>query len=148
MRRYTTVLITLLLLSALTLSTACSKAGGGALAGAGVGGAAGALTFKNKALGAALGGGAGLIAGYMIGNEMDKADLRKLQQVAETGKSGVPLAWVNPDSNKSYRAIPGPATLNADGLTQRNIDLVSPGGNVIHATWTRDEYGEWFLAER
>ena len=129
-------------------STACSKAGGGALAGAGLGAAAGALTFKNKKLGAMMGGGAGLILGYMVGNSMDMADARQVQNVAETSRSGVPMQWKNSSTGRSYQATAGPATLNADGLIQRNIDIVAPDGRVMRATWCRDEFGEWFLAER
>lgn len=127
---------------------ACSKASGGAVAGAGLGATAGALTFKNKKLGALLGGGAGLIAGYFVGNEFDKYDARQVQNIAETSRSGVPMSWQNPTTGRAYQATAFPAQLNSDGLVQRNIDIIAPDGRITHATWVRDEFGEWFLAER
>lgn len=149
MNRAIKLILTLLLFSSsLVITSACSKAGGGAVAGAGVGGAVGALTSKNKVLGGAIGAGAGMVLGYAIGNELDKADARKVQEVAEHGKSNVPVQWTNPNTGRSYQATAAPAQLNADGLIQRDIDLVSPGGTIIKATWIRDDQGEWYLAER
>ncbi len=58
-----------------------SKAGTGALIGAGAGAGLGAIIGHNShgrtASGAAIGAGVGAISGALIGNEMDKADRRK-----------------------------------------------------------------------
>ena len=151
MKRRTLDILTLLMLCfSLVITSSCSKAGGGAVMGAGLGGTAGALLYKkNPLLGAAAGAAAGMILGYGAGNSWDLSDLKKTQAVAEYGKSGVPMAWTNPNTNKSYRAIPEPAQLNSDGLISRNIDLVSPGGTITKATWLRDEVtSEWYLSER
>ncbi len=149
MNRFLIVLAVLLLLSFCLGTVACSKAGGGALTGAGVGAAAGALLSKNKVLGGAIGAGAGLIIGYAIGNEMDKADMAKVKDTVNSGRSGVPVSWANPDTGRTYQATPRPASLNAEGLVTRNVDLMTPDGQIMHATWVRDPvWGEWDLVER
>lgn len=137
----------LLLISVGTSS--CSKAGGGALTGASLAGAAGALLSKNKLLGGAMGAGAGLIIGYAIGNEMDKVDMARIKGAVDSGRSGVPVVWTNTNSGRSYQAIPHPASINAEGLVTRNVDLMTPDGQIMHATWVRDPFwGDWDLVER
>ena len=57
-----------------------SKAGNGALIGAGAGALAGGIIGNQShhaAGGAAIGAGAGALGGYLIGNEMDKSDAKK-----------------------------------------------------------------------
>lgn len=77
-------IIPLILICFLAAGYGCANkaqqgAGVGALAGATIG----ALTFKDKMLGAAVGAGVGTLMGYIVGNEWDKADEAKVQAALE-----------------------------------------------------------------
>jgi len=91
-----------------------SGAGIGALAGATIG----ALTFNNKATGAAVGAGIGALMGYVVGNEWDKKDEQKVSQTLENNHSGQTSSWTNPDTGKSYSATPSPAYVNQGQVCQ------------------------------
>lgn len=66
-----------LLLGVLVVGGCQTKAQTGAATGALLGAGTGAILGKGK--GAAIGAGAGAVGGYMIGNEMDKQDMRQDQ---------------------------------------------------------------------
>lgn len=124
--------------------TAIGAAAGG-LAGNAIGGRAGnrlAGTF----IGAALGG----LLGNRIGAALDDEDRRLAyaaqMQALETGPSGAPVAWRNPDSGRYGNVVPGPVyeingapcrqythTLYIDGgpQTERGAACRNPDG-----TWT------------
>ena len=87
-------------------------AGVGTLAGATIG----ALTSKNKGLGAVIGAGIGGLIGYAIGNEMDKNDKAQIGKALEEQPSGKPLAWRNPDTGSSYEATPGTPYMQQDKI--------------------------------
>ncbi len=67
-----------------------NKAQQGATVGGLAGATIGALTFKDKLLGAAVGAGVGVLMGYIVGNEWDKHDEAKLQKTLETNNPGRP----------------------------------------------------------
>jgi outer membrane lipoprotein SlyB len=73
------ILCVVLLLGMLVVEGCATKAQTGAATGAVLGGATGALLGKGK--GAAIGAGAGAVGGYLIGNEMDKQDMKQDQAV-------------------------------------------------------------------
>src|SRR3984957_19807524 len=78
--------------------------------------AVGAVT--GGVIGAAVGG----LFGNRIGAAMDDEDRRRAyaaqMQALETGPSGAPVAWRNPDSGRYGNVVPGPA-YQASGATCR-----------------------------
>lgn len=84
-----------------------SGAGIGALAGAVVGSQLG--PSSNRGENAIIGAALGAFLGYAIGNEMDKQDRLRLNDVYEKGPSNRTTSWVNPDSGNQYRVTPKPA---------------------------------------
>jgi surface antigen len=84
-------------------------AGAGALIGNAVGGAAG-----NRAVGTLAGAAIGGMLGNRIGAAMDDEDKRRAYaaqvQALESGPSGAPVAWRNPDSGRYGSIVPGPAS--------------------------------------
>ena len=119
---------------------------GGAAAGAIIGQAIGHDT-EATLLGAAIGG----LLGYIVGNEMDKADLRELNHVYERGVSNRPSSWVNPDTGNRYTVVPQPAY--TDPNTRRvcrkaEIEALIDGKmQKTYATACRDAYGHWQLQQ-
>ena len=81
--------------------------GAGASAGNAVGAAAGSRAAGTMA-GAALGG----FLGNRIGAALDDDDKRRAYaaqvQALDTGPSGAPVAWRNPDSGRYGNVVPGP----------------------------------------
>ncbi|GIK80834.1 MAG: glycine zipper 2TM domain-containing protein [Pseudorhodoplanes sp.] len=121
----------------------------GALAGAAIGSQIGGGTGERVAAGVA-----GALIGGMIGNRigaaMDDEDKRRAYEAQmaalESGPSGAPVAWRNPDSGRYGSVVPGPAydrrgakcrdfthTIYIDGRPQtaRGIACRNPDG-----TWT------------
>lgn len=113
-------------------------AAGGALIGQAIGGNTGATL-----IGAAIGGG----LGYMIGNEMDKDDRRRLNSVYEQGPSNQRSEWSNPDNGRHYAVTPQPAY--QDQSTRRicrraDVEAFIDGKReTTYTTACRNEYGEW-----
>ncbi|MGL1860924.1 MAG: glycine zipper domain-containing protein [Pseudodesulfovibrio sp.] len=150
------VMTLLLLVSLMTGLAACQTTGAqnaatiGSLAGATLG----ALTFKNKVSGAAIGGGAGLLVGYIVGNEMDKYDAydqQQLTQTLETAPSGRTTTWTNPDTYTQYEATPEPPRRRHDGRIERDVTLEMrmPDGEyeTVYAKAYRQSDGSWQLAQ-
>ncbi|CCH50380.1 glycine zipper domain-containing protein [Pseudodesulfovibrio piezophilus] len=133
------------------LATGFGCAANRAQQGASVGGLAGAtigaLTFKNKLLGAAVGAGVGVLMGYIVGNEWDKSDEQKVQRVLETTKSGETTSWQNPDTGESYSATPDLPYM-ADNKVYRDIVIKDEkeGHTVMAKAW-RDDHGVWHLKQ-
>src|SRR5205814_6077737 len=92
-------------------------AGAGALIGNAVGGAAG-----NRAVGTLAGAAIGGMLGNRIGAAMDDEDKRRAYaaqvQALESGPSGAPVAWRNPDSGRYGSIVPG-AAYQSNGLQCR-----------------------------
>jgi len=85
---------------------------GGAAGGALIGQAIGRSTEATL-----IGASVGAMLGYIVGNEMDKQDRARLNQVYETSPSNRTTAWVNPDTGNEYKVTPRPAY--RDSQTQR-----------------------------
>ncbi len=139
--------IPFLILCFLFVSSGCankaqSGAGIGALAGATIG----ALTFKNKASGAAIGAGIGALMGYVVGNEWDKYDEKQVSKTLEDSPSGQTSTWTNPDTGKSYSAEPSPAYVK-QGNVCRDVTITEDGGEQILAKACRDHEGVWRLQQ-
>jgi surface antigen len=81
---------------------------GGALIGSQIGGGTGERVAATVA-GAAIGG----LIGNRIGAAMDDEDKRRAYaaqvQALESGPSGAPVAWRNPDSGRYGSVVPGPS---------------------------------------
>jgi len=131
-----------------------TKAQNAAMLGTLAGATVGALTFNNKVSGAAIGGGAGLLVGYIVGNEMDKMDAYDQSQVAdtlETMPSGQARQWTNPDTRTHYEAIPEPPRERRDGRIERDVTLRArmPNGEMetVYAKAYRQPDGTWQLVQ-
>jgi len=117
---------------------------GGAATGAILGQAIGHNT-EATLIGAAIGG----LLGYIVGNEMDKDDLRELNHVYERGASSRPSSWVNPDTGNQYTVVPEPAYTDSNShrvCRKAEIDAVIDGKmQKTNATACRDAHGHWQL---
>jgi surface antigen len=80
----------------------------GALVGNAIGGSAG-----NRLAGTLIGAAIGGFIGNRIGAALDDEDKRRAyaaqMHALETGPSGAPVAWRNPDSGRYGNVVPGPA---------------------------------------
>jgi surface antigen len=80
----------------------------GALVGNAIGGSAG-----NRLAGTVIGAAIGGFIGNRIGAALDDEDKRRAyaaqMHALETGPSGAPVAWRNPDSGRYGNVVPGPA---------------------------------------
>lgn len=142
------ILISLMLVAFLAAGYGCankaqSGAGVGALAGATIG----ALTFKNKLLGAAVGAGVGTMMGYIVGNEWDKHDEAKVQSTLESGRSGETSSWTNPDTGKSYTATPEHPYMAENKVYRDVVIRDAKDGDTIKAKAWRDDKGVWHLKQ-
>lgn len=83
-------------------------AGAGALIGNAIGGSVG-----NRAAGTIAGAAIGGLIGNRIGAGLDDEDKQRAyaaqMQALESGPSGQPVAWRNPDSGRYGSIVPGPA---------------------------------------
>jgi surface antigen len=109
---------------------ACSADSGPKEASGTVGGAAaGAIVGNvlagsgNRVAGTVIGAAVGGFLGNRIGAALDDEDKRRAyaaqMQALETGPSGAPVAWRNPDSGRYGSVVPGPA-YQANGATCRS----------------------------
>jgi len=131
----------LLLSSCANMNKAQTGAAGGAAAGALIGQAIG----KNTG-GTLIGAAVGTMLGYVIGNEMDKNDKQKLNNVFESGQSGQPTTWVNPDTGNKFQATPQPAYKNANAQVCRDAQVkavIDGKKEIMHSTACRDQSGQW-----
>jgi surface antigen len=101
--------------AACTSDTGPKEAGGtavGAVAGGLLGNAIGG-SVGNRVAGALVVGALGGFLGNRVGAAMDDEDKRRAyaaqMQALESGPSGAPVAWRNPDSGRYGNVVPGPA---------------------------------------
>lgn len=127
---------------------AANKAQQGATVGGLAGATIGALTFKDKLLGAAVGAGVGVLMGYIVGNEWDKHDEAQVQHALEKNRSNQASTWTNPDSGRSYSATPSHPYM-ADNRIYRDIVIKEngPDGEAVMAKAWRDDNGVWHLKQ-
>jgi surface antigen len=109
-----------------------------------IGGSAG-NRFAGTVLGAALGG----FLGNRIGAALDDEDRRRAyaaqMQALETGPSGAPVAWRNPDSGRYGNVVPGPASeINGASCRQYTHTVYIDGQPQIQrGTACRNPDGTW-----
>ncbi|GAB7023663.1 glycine zipper domain-containing protein [Salidesulfovibrio brasiliensis] len=138
---------TFLIVSLMTATGCANRAQQGAGIGALAGSTIGALTFKDKALGAAVGAGVGMMMGYIVGNEWDKADEQRVQQTLEHTRSDQTNTWTNPDTGNAYSATPTPPYMQ-DNRLYRDVTIKDEktGKSIVAKAW-RDENGVWHLKQ-
>jgi surface antigen len=77
----------------------------------------------NRVAGTVIGAAVGGFLGNRIGAALDDEDKRRAyaaqMQALETGPSGAPVAWRNPDSGRYGNVVPGPA-YQANGASCRS----------------------------
>jgi surface antigen len=129
--------------------TSTKRAQQGAGIGALTGGLTGALLAGDKGMGALIGAGIGGILGYIIGNEMDKSDMNRLNDTYETTPSYQTTEWRNPDTGTSYAVTPKPAYKENQYLCRdAEINAVIDGKpEVVNAKACRNSDGNWVLVE-
>jgi len=128
------------------------KEAGGTAAGVATGGFFGNLIggsagnrFAGTVIGAALGG----FLGNRIGAALDDEDRRRAyaaqMQALETGPSGAPVAWRNPDSGRYGTVVPGPASeINGSSCRQYTHTVYIDGQpQVQRGTACRNPDGTW-----
>jgi surface antigen len=123
--------------------TALGAAAGG-LIGNAIGGSAG-----NRFAGTVLGAAAGGLLGNRIGAAMDDEDRQRAyaaqMQALETGPSGAPVAWRNPDTGRYGNVVPGP-TYQANGATCRQYThtaYIDGSPQTARGTACRNPDGTW-----
>ena len=135
---------------------ACSANSGPKEAGGTVGGAAaGAIIGNvlagsgNRVAGTVIGAAVGGFLGNRIGAALDDEDKRRAyaaqMQALETGPSGAPVAWRNPDSGRYGNVVPGPAD-QANGATCRSYSqtiYIDGNPQAARGTACRNPDGSW-----
>ena len=88
----------------------------------------------------------------LVGNEMDKYDRQRLNQVYETQPSGQSAAWVNPDTGNQYTVTPEPAFTNPSTdqvCRDAVINAVIDGREQqVHTTACRGPDGQWHVEDQ
>lgn len=117
----------------------------GAIAGAGVGGLAGAA-ITDSSVGALIGAVFGAALGSEIGRSFDMYDRRHAAVILEDYESNRPGAWVNPDTGYQYRMTPTRTYRAERGLPCREFRMeaeVSTGWEEVYGTACRQPDGTW-----
>ncbi|MBM9518440.1 glycine zipper 2TM domain-containing protein [Desulforhopalus vacuolatus] len=142
--------------AALTLSlSGCADQGiTKGTAGAGIGAASGALlgqAIGHNTQATLLGAAIGTVLGYIVGNEMDKADRIRLNEVYNSSPSGSAVAWENPDTGNSYSVVPQPAYYPDHNQASpcRKAEILATIDGKVQKTFTtacrNPQTGEWIL---
>jgi surface antigen len=95
---------------------------------------------------------AGTVAGAMIGGNigrtMDETDLMYASAALENVRTGVPTAWVNPDTGYEYVVTPTNTYPDGAGPCREYILDATIGGRIeqIYGTACRQPDGSWLVA--
>lgn len=87
----------------------------------------------------------GGVVGANVGRSMDDTDRLKAAQALETGRTGVPSTWRNPDSGHEYTVTPTRTTQTAQGpCREYTMDGVIGGrSEKVYGTACRQPDGSW-----
>jgi len=150
-RRFIPFALLGLSVAACTADSGPKEAGGtavGAVTGGLIGNAIGG-SVGNRLAGTVIGAAVGGLFGNRIGAAMDDEDKRRAyaaqMQALETGPSGAPVAWRNPDSGRYGNVVPGPA-YQANGATCRQYThtvYVDGAPQSARGTACRNPDGTW-----
>lgn len=140
-----------LALAACSANSGPKEAGGtvaGAAAGGLIGNAIGGST-GNRLAGTVIGAAVGGLIGNRIGAALDDEDRRRAyaaqMQALETGPSGAPVPWRNPDSGHYGNVVPGPA-YQANGASCRQFTetvYLNGAPTTARGTACRNPDGTW-----
>lgn len=128
------------------------KEAGGTAAGAVAGGLIGSAfgnTPGTRLAGALVGATVGGFLGNRIGAALDDEDKRRAyaaqMQALETGPSGAPVAWRNPESGRYGNVVPGPAyQVNGESCRQYTHTVYIDGSpQTDRGTACRNPDGTW-----
>ena len=128
------------------------KEAGGTVVGAGTGaliGSAFGTSPGSRLAGALIGATVGGFLGNRIGAALDDEDKRRAyaaqMQALETGPSGAPVAWRNPDSGRYGNIVPGPVyEVNGDPCRQYTHTVYIDGQpQTQRGTACRNPVGTW-----
>jgi surface antigen len=128
------------------------KEAGGTAAGVVTGGVIGNLIggrSGNRVAGTLIGAAVGGFLGNRIGAALDDDDKRRAyaaqMQALETGPSGAPVAWRNPDSGRYGNVVPGPVSeINGAPCRQYTHTIYIDGQpQVQRGTACRNPDGTW-----
>jgi surface antigen len=146
----------LLALLAIALLSCSSESGPKEIGGTAVGAGAGALignaiggSMGNRVAGTLIGAAMGGIIGNRIGASLDDEDRRRAyaaqMQALESGPSGAPVAWRNPDSGRYGSVVPGPAYQANGSMCRQFTETVYLDGKptTARATACRNPDGTW-----
>jgi surface antigen len=140
-------------LAACSADSGPKEAGGtvaGAVAGGVIGNAIGGST-GNRLAGTVIGAAVGGFLGNRIGAALDDDDKKRAYaaqlQALETGPSGAPVAWRNPDSGRYGDVVPGPA-YQVNGASCRqftNTVFIDGKPQSMRGTACRNPDGTWSM---
>jgi surface antigen len=117
---------------------------GGALIGSQFGGGVG-----GHVAGAVVGGGLGALIGNRIGASLDDDDRQRAYDAQisalESGPSGAPVSWRNPDSGRYGTVVPGPAYVDAGRNCRSYTHTIYIDGTpqTARGTACRNPDGSW-----
>jgi surface antigen len=138
--RLAAVLAAALWLAACASDTGRKEASGAALGGAGPG---------NRAAGGSVGSGSDTLLGNRAGAKLDDEDKRRASvaelQALETGPSGAPVAWRNPETGRYGNVVPGPVYQENGVACREYTHTVYLDGSLQteHGTACRRSDGTW-----
>jgi len=141
----------------LWLAACSSETGRREAAGAAVGAFTGVLPGNasaesaSRAGGMPIGAGFGGLWGEHAGNGLDDEDRRRAfvaeLQALETGPSGAPVAWRNPESGRYGNVVPGPV-YQENGVACREYThtvYIDGSAQIEHGTACRTSDGTWVI---
>ncbi|HTQ81629.1 MAG TPA: RT0821/Lpp0805 family surface protein [Pseudolabrys sp.] len=117
---------------------------GGALIGSQFGGGVG-----GHVAGAVVGAGLGALIGNRIGASLDDDDRQRAYDAQisalESGQSGAPVSWRNPDSGRYGTVVPGPAYVDAGRNCRSYTHTIYIDGapQTARGTACRNPDGSW-----
>jgi surface antigen len=138
--RLAAVLAAALWLAACASDTGRKEASGAALGGAGPG---------NRAAGGSVGSESDTLFGNRAGAKLDDEDKRRASvaelQALETGPSGAPVAWRNPETGRYGNVVPGPVYQENGVACREYTHTVYLDGSLQteHGTACRRSDGTW-----
>ena len=151
--KFISVLLTASSVAACTANSGPREVGGtagGAFTGAFIGNLIGG-SAGNRVAGTLIGAAVGGFLGNRIGAALDDEDKRRAyaaqMQALETGPSGAPVAWRNPQSGRYGNVVPGPAA-QIDGASCRQYThtvYIDGRPQVERGTACRNPDGTWTI---
>jgi surface antigen len=129
-----------------------SKRTSGAAIGAGTGAAVGAIIDKGGWGGVLLGALVGGLAGYAVGDYMERQDEQKLHSTLETQPTGSTNTWRNPDTGNSFAAT-STNTRETEKGVYRDVTIKVDSNNdgvydeTTQATAYRQPDGTWTFVQ-